>query len=462
METKLSDVLAAVKAIQQDPLQLNQLRPCILQLSELTSAKQRAKAATALVSLFGSYLESGVFSFKATEDQVENYLLTCYSAFQDWGLALLEVEEGKSLDETADIPLTILKLKLQGEVWTEAALGQWVSLLLAKKIMGLKVLSKRTSQFADLALAVAFTASQAAATHNLDTLVDLLASLPKVLPSAEYFAVKHLHKPLKQTRRDNFDPSLEASRVTVPDSLDSVYRLLLNQAWLSVVSSPLSVAACRRLLKKLSTKILPNLADPLCLSDFLVGCFERDSSLAVLALHGLFILITRHGLELKEYYTKLYGLLHDIADALDYHSGLLRLTELSLSSTALPAALVASFVKFFLRTALTSSLTVTKWAVGFAVNSVRTHATLSCMLHNAQTVECYLETEPDPLKTQALNSSLWELPLLMKHYDSTVRSLASQLTKSPEVIKKVKLDALEEPSLEAAKASVKAWPYNSD
>jgi hypothetical protein len=165
-------------------------------------------------------------------------------------------------------------------------------------------------------------------------------------------------------------------------------------------------------------------------------------------------------LELKEYYTKLYGPLHDMADALDYHAGLLRLTELSLSSTALPAAMVASFVKFFLRTALTSSLSVTKWAVSFAVNSVRTHATLSSMLHSSQTVECYLETEADLLKTQALNSSLWEL--LMKHYDSTVRLLASQLPKSPEVMLKVKLDALEEPSLEAAKASVKAWPYNSD
>jgi hypothetical protein len=201
MEPKLSDVLATVKAIQQDPLQLNQLRQCILQLSELTY----------------------------------------YRAFQDWGLALLEVEEGKSLDETADIPLKILKLRLQGEVWTEKALGQWVSLLLAKKIMGLRVLSKRTSQFADLALAVASTAPQAATTHSLDTLVDLLSSLPKVLPTAEYFAVKHLHKPLKQIRIDNFDPSLQASRVAVSDSLDSLYRLLLNQAWLFVVSSPLSV-----------------------------------------------------------------------------------------------------------------------------------------------------------------------------------------------------------------------------
>lgn len=461
MESKLAAVRATITQIQQDPMQLNQLRPCILQMSELTSYKQRTKAADLILGLFKSYMESGIFGFEESVDEVEKYLLTCYLNLQEWSFGLLEMEEGRAIGDAALIALRILKLKLKGEVWTSDELGQWVSLLLLKKAIGLKVLGSKATEFADLALAAAYHAPKEMAVQGIDITVELLSRLPKVLPEGYFFAAKYTSKSLKRPRAENFDPSLQASRVEVLDSSDSLYRHLLSQAWLAVVSAPLSVSSCRRLLKKLPSKVIPNLADPKCLSGFLITCFELDASLAVLALHGLFLLITAHGLELKEYYTKLYTLLHEISDALDYHPNLLRLTELSLSSTALPAALIASFVRFFLRLALTSSLTVSRWTLGFAINCFRTHPTLTNMLHNAQTVDGFIDSELDPLKTNAHTSSLWELPLLMQHYDSSVRSLAKELTKAPETMKKVKLDAVEEPSLKVANPSVKAWPYNS-
>jgi len=446
MESCLAAVKATVRLIQQDPMQLNQLRSCILKLSELTKYKQRSSASDSITSLFASYIESGIFKFEETEDQVEKYLLTCYKSLQDWAFDLLEAEEGKAVGEAAGIVMKVHKFKLQGQVWESEDMSRLISGLLSKKLIGLKIIAAKANEHADLALAAAYHAPKALADHGVDIVVSLLSSLPKVLPSSSYFDAKKIAKSLKKTRTENFDPALQANRVEVSDNLDSVYRTLLNQAWLSVVNSPLSVTSCRRLLKKLPSNVIPNLADPKCLGDFLIRSFEQDASLAVLALNGLFILITRHGLELKEYYTKLYGLLHEISDALDYHPNLLKLTELSLSSSALPAAIVASFIKFFLRLALTSSLSVTKWAVGFTINCMRTHPTLVEMLHNTQTSDIFLEEEADPLKTNALSSSLWELPLLMQHYDKSVRNLAQELKKAPEVMPRVKLDAAEEPS----------------
>lgn len=53
--------------------------------------------------------------------------------------------------------------------------------------------------------------------------------------------------------------------------------------------------------------VIPHLTNPLLLSDFLTGAIDLGSLLGILALNGLFILMTQHGLEYPSFYVRLYG-----------------------------------------------------------------------------------------------------------------------------------------------------------
>ena len=67
----------------------------------------------------------------------------------------------------------------------------------------------------------------------------------------------------------------------------------------------------KQTLFDLPQKILPNFGNPLLLADFLMGSLEEKSDLQnqVYALKGLFLLLSKHGLDCPKYYDKLYQLL---------------------------------------------------------------------------------------------------------------------------------------------------------
>lgn len=60
---------------------------------------------------------------------------------------------------------------------------------------------------------------------------------------------------------------------------------------------------------------------PLLLSDFLTDAYKCGGDIAVLALSGLFVLITQYSLECSDYYSKLYQLITPRAFALSYVHG---------------------------------------------------------------------------------------------------------------------------------------------
>ena len=61
------------------------------------------------------------------------------------------------------------------------------------------------------------------------------------------------------------------------------------------------------MLVQLHTLVLPHLTNPLLLSDFLTRAINLGSMLGMLALNGLFVLMTQHGLEYVQFYSRLYG-----------------------------------------------------------------------------------------------------------------------------------------------------------
>lgn len=64
-----------------------------------------------------------------------------------------------------------------------------------------------------------------------------------------------------------------------------------------------------QVLLKLHSDVLPAMSSPLLLSDFLTHALDQGGFEGMLALNGLFTLVTRHGLEYPAFYARLYGLI---------------------------------------------------------------------------------------------------------------------------------------------------------
>jgi U3 small nucleolar RNA-associated protein 19 len=207
-------------------------------------------------------------------------------------------------------------------------------------------------------------------------------------------------------------------------------------AWLSVLRAPhLTLALRKSLLRIASTKILPWMARPETLMDFLTDSYNAGGSTSLLALSGLFSLITTKNLDYPSFYPKLYSLVD--ADLLQskHRSKFLRLLNIFLSSTRLPATLIASFIKRLSRRALFAPPAAIVAIVPYIYNLLKANPTCTFMIHradrssHAKSTEIPSEdpfdmTDPDPQKTGAIDSSLWELETLQSHYHPNVASLA--------------------------------------
>jgi len=102
----------------------------------------------------------------------------------------------------------------------------------------------------------------------------------------------------------------------------------------------------------------------------------------------------------------------------------------------LPAALVASFVKRLARLSLSAPPSSAVMTIPFIYNMLKRHPSCMGMLHRPTAViapsgdedddsnaDPFDADEKDPLKTGALDSSLWELKGLQKHYLSHVSTM---------------------------------------
>jgi U3 small nucleolar RNA-associated protein 19 len=207
-------------------------------------------------------------------------------------------------------------------------------------------------------------------------------------------------------------------------------------AWLSVLRSlHLTTALRKSLLRITSTKILPWMSRPETLMDFLTDSYNVGGSTSLLALSGLFHLITAMNLDYPSFYPKLYSLVN--ADLLQskHRSRFLRLLNTFLSSTRLPATLIASFIKRLSRHALFAPPAAIVAIVPYIYNLLRAHPTCTFMIHRPPHPPYTKSTDnlgedpfdtgqPDPQKTNAIDSSLWELETLQSHYHPNVASLA--------------------------------------
>ncbi|KAJ2925280.1 hypothetical protein H1R20_g11839, partial [Candolleomyces eurysporus] len=229
-------------------------------------------------------------------------------------------------------------------------------------------------------------------------------------------------------------------KMTIHQSLHSLssHKAVFTRTWLTLLSrlaltgreseeeqQEKKILAVR-VLNVMHRGVLPHLTRPVLVMDWIAGCVDYGGSLGLLALNGLFTLMKDYNLDYPSFYTRLYAFLDRDVLHLKHRARFFRMTELFLSSTLLPATLLASFIKRLSRLSLNAPPAAIVMIIPFTYNILKKHPALMVMIHrdgDSGFEDPFLPDEPNPLSTNALESSLWELYSHRSHYHATVSVL---------------------------------------
>uniref|UniRef100_A0A8C9Y6W0 Nucleolar complex associated 4 homolog n=1 Tax=Sander lucioperca TaxID=283035 RepID=A0A8C9Y6W0_SANLU len=227
------------------------------------------------------------------------------------------------------------------------------------------------------------------------------------------------------------------SNISVPSQESELtnfmeHKRVFERMWLGFLKYKLPSNMYKKILVILHDCILPHMSKPTLMIDFLTAAYEVGGAISLLALNGLFVLIHQHNLDYPDFYKKLYNLLEPSVFHVKYRARFFHLANLFLSSSHLPVYLVAAFAKRLARLALTAPPTALVIVLPFIYNLIRRHPSCRVLIHKPSTEDepledPYLMDEEDPAKCRALESSLWEIKTLQKHYHPDVAKAAMSI-----------------------------------
>lgn len=226
----------------------------------------------------------------------------------------------------------------------------------------------------------------------------------------------------------SFNESDQNLWCTPGTNTNMAYGNVFQQCWLALLQLPLNSEQYKAVLVVMHKRIILHMPKPQLLMDFLTDSYNLGGKNALLALNGLFYLMQKHNLDYPNFFPKLYACFTLELMRAEYRSRFLRLADIFLSSTHLPAALVASFIKRMSRLALQSPPDAIVAIIPFIYNLLKRHLPCMALLHRENSSkgvkDAFDPHEPDPLKTNAIESSLWELETLQSHFHPNVSTLA--------------------------------------
>ncbi|KAF8068618.1 CBF/Mak21 family-domain-containing protein [Lyophyllum atratum] len=229
-------------------------------------------------------------------------------------------------------------------------------------------------------------------------------------------------------------PSARLHKLTIHQSLYSLpsHRAVFTRAWLMLlprlsISEGGGKALAMRALNVMHRGVMPHLTRPVLVMDWVGASVDYGGAVGLLALNALFVLMKEYNLDYPSFYTRLYTFLDRDVLHLKHRARFFRMTELFLSSTHLPANLLASFIKRLSRLSLNAPPAAIVMVIPFTYNVLKRHPALMAMIHRTDvddpSNDPYLPEEENPLNTQAHLSSLWELLSHRLHYHSGVSTL---------------------------------------
>ncbi|XP_050411209.1 nucleolar complex protein 4 homolog [Patella vulgata] len=207
---------------------------------------------------------------------------------------------------------------------------------------------------------------------------------------------------------------------------------LFSTVWLKFLRFKLNTSMYKRVLMMMHDKVIPNITSPLFLCDFLTDSYNIGGAISLLALNSIFILINNYNLDYPDFYKKLYALFDPIIFHAKYRARFFHLADLFLSSTHLPAYLVAAFAKKLARLCLTGPASGIRIAITFILNLLKRHPNCQVLLGRLDGPseipnDPYIFEETDPAKCKAMESYLWEIKTLQTHYCPEVVLAANKI-----------------------------------
>lgn len=210
-----------------------------------------------------------------------------------------------------------------------------------------------------------------------------------------------------------------------------------QEAWLSVIRQKLSKQQRKSILGLFVPQIVPWFSRPEQFMDLLTDSYNEGGETTLLALAGIFHLMSEKNLDYPSFFEKLYSLLDDGLLHSKHRSRFFRLLDTFMGSTHLPAALVASFIKRLSRLALSAPPSGIVVVVPWIYNMFKKHPSTTFMMHREARCpeeqdewdmygaeDPFSMQEKDPMNTGAIESSVWELETLQSHYHPNVATLA--------------------------------------
>lgn len=252
---------------------------------------------------------------------------------------------------------------------------------------------------------------------------------------------KRQRKRVREETCDNKGISNQNKSVHGKWSSRKLRQKAISDAWIEFLKLDIPFDCYRSLLTKLHDTIIPALIKPILLSDFLTHALDRGGMDGMLALNGIFILVTQHDLEYPKFYERLYGLLNQDVFISKHRVRFFKLADIFLASPMVPAYTAAAFAKKFARLGIRGSPATAMIAIAFIHNIIRRHPSCVQILHRTQKpttlkfdgvwggLDAYDEHEPNPAESKALESSLWELMVFKNHADPAVAQYCSILDK---------------------------------
>ncbi|KAL8180252.1 UNVERIFIED_CONTAM: Nucleolar complex protein 4 [Gekko kuhli] len=210
------------------------------------------------------------------------------------------------------------------------------------------------------------------------------------------------------------------------------HRRAFERMWLGFLKHKLPSSLYKKVLVILHDSILPHMNEPTLMIDFLTVAYDIGGAISLLALNGLFVLILHHNLEYPDFYKKLYSLLDPSIFYVKYRARFFRLLDLFLSSSHLPSYLVAAFAKRLARLSLAAPPDALLMVIPFICNLLRRHPSCQVLVHRPggpeeMSADPYEMEEEDPSESRALESSLWEIQTLQRHYHPEVAEAAASV-----------------------------------
>lgn len=177
------------------------------------------------------------------------------------------------------------------------------------------------------------------------------------------------------------------------------HRRLLGETWLSCLNVPhMPLKSHKRALQYIPKHILPIMRNPLRLAEYMTKSYQMGGITALLALNGLFILMTKHGLEYPQFYSSLYALIGPKIFYAKHRTRFFQLLNICLSkSQMLPAYLVAAFCKRLCHAALSAPPSGALFTLALVSNLLRKHKECACLIHRGggEMVEDTFDVETD-------------------------------------------------------------------